>query len=209
MHTNEPYKAGKAKNISGTRSAGRIEHHQLMHMNNHRDSDAQNLKVCECVFWLSSRWQSCMYAFVCIVYVNVPVSVCVCICMRACVCIGCQMWRAGRGRGYMVRGGVYLFITQRPPRFQGDMATLVLAPLALVCLWPALALPKPSALTFCALSSCLFLLPFFFFPSVFRSCFNFHLCFSHNVLCWLSFFSALGKILYVTRNPPGKTATCF
>lgn len=30
------------------------------------------------------RWQSCMYAFVCIVYVHVPVSVRVCICM--CVC---------------------------------------------------------------------------------------------------------------------------
>lgn len=63
----------------------------------------------------------------------------------------------------MVGGGVYLFITQRPPWFQGDMATLVLGPLALVCLWPALALPKPSALTSSALCSSLFLLLFILF----------------------------------------------
>lgn len=63
----------------------------------------------------------------------------------------------------MVGGGVYLFITQRPQRFQGDMATLVLGPLALVCLWPALALPKPSALTSSALCSPIFLLLFIIF----------------------------------------------
>lgn len=57
----------------------------------------KNLHVCESEFVLSGRWQSCIYAFVCIVYVRVPVSLCVCICM--CVYVGCQTWRAGRGRG--------------------------------------------------------------------------------------------------------------
>lgn len=121
-----------------------------------------------------------------------------CVYKFAFVCVGCQMRRARRGRGYVVGGHVCLFITQWPPWFQGDMATLVLGPLALVWLWPALALPKPSALTFSALCFCLFHLFFF----TLGSCLDFHLCYSHNVLCWLSYIiSALGKIFYVTCNP--------
>lgn len=52
----------------------------------------------------------------------------------------------------MVGGAVYLFITQRPWRFQGDMATLVLGPSALFCLWSTLALPKPLLPLFLLLS---------------------------------------------------------
>lgn len=49
--------------------------------------------------------------------------------------------------------------------FQGDMATLVLGPLALVWLWPPSALPKPSALNFLARLCSLFRL-FIVSPSV-------------------------------------------
>lgn len=120
--------------------------------------------------WCTKTWKFVNLYFSCQAHGNhACMHLCVlfmCMCQFLCVyafafvCIGCQMWRAGRGRGYMVGGGFYLFITQWPPWFQGDMATLVLGPLALVWLWPALALPKPSAFTFSALCSCLFLLFF-------------------------------------------------
>lgn len=55
-----------------------------MHTQSQKTLLHKNLHVCESVFGLSGRWQSCMYAFVCIVYVSVPVF---CMCMHMCVCV--------------------------------------------------------------------------------------------------------------------------
>lgn len=73
MQTSEAYSVKQGEQKRWTR----IEHHQQMHI-----TETLMRGVCECVFWLPSRWQSCMYALVCIVYVSVPGSVS----MHMCVC---------------------------------------------------------------------------------------------------------------------------
>lgn len=84
--------------------------------------------------------------------------------------------------------GVFIYsLPSGPLWFQGDMATLVLGPLALVCLWPALALPKPLALNFLALCCPLFLLYCF----AFGSCLGFHCTLFYTVQHYLSFFGSL------------------
>lgn len=149
-----------------------------------------------------------MHVGICVYCLRACASFYVFVCV--CMCVGCKTRRAGRGRGYMVGGGVYLFITQRPWRFQGDMATLVLGPLALLCLWPALALPKPSALTSSALCSTLFVPLFLFFRSL-----GFHFCLSYNVLrscfcaatslslgIWILFCCAAFNVLMMSCTGP-------
>lgn len=54
----------------------------------------------------------------CGLFMNMCQLLSVCICM--CVWESCQMRKAGRGRGKMVGGAVYLFITRWPWWFQGE-----------------------------------------------------------------------------------------
>lgn len=89
--------------------------------------------------------------------------------MRMCVCVLAA--KRGEQEEEEAKWLEGVFIYSLPSGllwFQGDMATLVLGPLALVWLWPASALPKPSALNFLALFCSLFRL-FIVSPSVLAS----------------------------------------
>lgn len=131
--------------------------HTLLHERMHAYTKVhhcavQDLYVCKSEFGLSGRWQSCIYAFVCIVCVcaSYYVYAYACVCMLAAKC-GEQEEEEARWFK-----GVFIYsLPSGPLWFQGDMATLVLGPLALVSLWPAFALPKPS--TFLASCCPLFL----------------------------------------------------
>lgn len=66
-------KSAKQWIYSGTRTGGCIDRAPLAH--------TQSQRLCCMFVSLSGRWRSCMYAVVCIVYVQVPVSVCICMCV--------------------------------------------------------------------------------------------------------------------------------
>lgn len=87
--------------------------------------------------------------------------------VRACACVCVLAPKRGEQEEEEAKWleGVFIYSLPRGLLwFQGDMATLVLGPLALVRLWPASALPKPSALNFLALFCPLFRL-FIVLPS--------------------------------------------
>lgn len=134
------------------------------------------------------RPMAVMHVCICVHCLCACASFSMCMHMHACVCWLPNVESRKRKRLDGWRG-VYLFITQRPPWFQGDMATLVLGPSALVCLWPALALPKPSALTSSAPFSLLRLLFILFHldpAQAFTVAFTYCVC-----ACTVSFFLLL------------------
>lgn len=140
----------------------RKQHLSLPHTHEHAHTHTTLLHVCASEFGLSGRWQSCIYAFVCIVYACAGYSMCmhmhvqcVHVCARTCVRWLPNVESRKRKRLNGWRGCLFIHYPAAFCGFRGTWQHLSWALQRWSVCGPASALPKPSALSFLALFSIL------------------------------------------------------